>query len=170
MTGDDTAEMHKLMSGFEETTKLQPSEALVAACRKEMVSARVTDEEILETIRDVHARTSDSYTLDPHSAIGVAAARKIGKTAGVPMVCLACAHWAKFPDANQAALGEQVRSSSELPCMLRGGTWHRANPGRPGRKVGGRWEWEWNGTGRLPLHPPTDALRHFADIVGTRRA
>uniref|UniRef100_A0A7S3AUL0 Threonine synthase N-terminal domain-containing protein n=1 Tax=Haptolina ericina TaxID=156174 RepID=A0A7S3AUL0_9EUKA len=118
MTGDDTAEMHKLMSGFEETTKLQPSEALVAACRKEMVSARVTDEEILETIRDVHARTSDSYTLDPHSAIGVAAARKIGKTAGVPMVCLACAHWAKFPDANQAALGEQTSSALVVPEPL----------------------------------------------------
>ena len=44
--------------------------------------------------------------LDPHSAVGVAAARQLGSSPGVPMVCLACAHWAKFPDALTQALGD----------------------------------------------------------------
>ena len=45
---------------------------LVAASREVMCSASVADSEILETIKDVYAR-ADGYTLDPHSAIGVAA-------------------------------------------------------------------------------------------------
>ena len=76
-----------------------------------MDSASVPDEEILTTIADVY-KEGNGYTLDPHSAIGVAAARKARKpnATDVPMIVLACAHWAKFPDANKAALGaEKVR-------------------------------------------------------------
>jgi len=117
MTGDNTAEMAGLMNGFEASKTLAASPALVNACREHMTSARVTDDEILATISDVHAR-ADGYTLDPHSAIGVAAARRIGVTPGVPMICLACAHWAKFPDANRAALGEETAASLVVPEEL----------------------------------------------------
>ena len=78
-----------------------------------MDSASVPDEEILTTIADVY-KEGNGYTLDPHSAIGVAAARKARKpnATDVPMIVLACAHWAKFPDANKAALGaEKVRET-----------------------------------------------------------
>ena len=37
---------------------------------------------------------------------------------GVPMVCLACAHWAKFPDANRAALGKAKAASLTVPEPL----------------------------------------------------
>ena len=90
---------------------LKPSKALLEASRAEMDSASVPDEEILTTIADVY-KEGNGYTLDPHSAIGVAAARKARKpnATDVPMIVLACAHWAKFPDANKAALGaEKVR-------------------------------------------------------------
>jgi len=116
MSGDDTATMAKLMNGFEESKNLAASEALVQACRGHMTSARVEDDAILTTIKDVHAR--GDYVLDPHSAIGVAAARQVGTTPGVPMICLACAHWAKFPDANRAALGEQAAGALVVPEEL----------------------------------------------------
>ena len=82
-----------------------------------MDSASVPDEEILTTIADVY-KEGNGYTLDPHSAIGVAAARKARKpnATDVPMIVLACAHWAKFPDANKAALGaEKVRDPTRRP-------------------------------------------------------
>ena len=87
---------------------LKPSKALLEASRAEMDSASVPDEEILTTIADVY-KEGNGYTLDPHSAIGVAAARKARKpnATDVPMIVLACAHWAKFPDANKAALGAE---------------------------------------------------------------
>lgn len=116
--GDDAAAMAKMMSNFEATGSLNPPASLVEAARGVMTSASIEDDEVLETIRDVHAR-GGGYTLDPHSAIGVAAARKVrpeGST--VPMVCLACAHWAKFPDANVRALGKEAAAALVVPEPL----------------------------------------------------
>ena len=105
------------MTRFEASGSLQPPSSLVAASSNEMDSASVQDDEILKTIEDVHAR-ADGYTLDPHSAIGVAAARRARKDADVPMICLACAHWAKFPDANKLALGSTKAASLTVPEPL----------------------------------------------------
>ena len=42
--------------------------------------------------------------------------RPAGST--TPMICLACAHWAKFPDANAAALGKEKSSKLTIPEPL----------------------------------------------------
>ena len=60
-------------------------------------SQRVSDEETCETIARVY-RDSE-YLLDPHSAIGYKAALDCSANAATPMVTLATAHPAKFPDA-----------------------------------------------------------------------
>jgi len=118
MTGDDTAAMKALMDTFESSGTLNPPASLVEASRAVMDAASVTDSEILATVADVHQR-ADGYTLDPHSAIGVAAARK-ARAAGTdaPMVCLACAHWAKFPDATKKGLGAEAFSALQTPEPL----------------------------------------------------
>ncbi|HST76556.1 MAG TPA: threonine synthase, partial [Acetobacteraceae bacterium] len=54
-------------------------------------------------IRRLHAATG--YLADPHSAIGIAAARALPCGHGVPMVAVATAHPAKFPDAMARATG-----------------------------------------------------------------
>jgi threonine synthase len=64
---------------------------------------RVDDEATSATIRSVHAETGE--LLDPHSAIGVAAARSIRRDDGIPVIAVATAHPAKFPDAVEAATG-----------------------------------------------------------------
>ena len=56
----------------------------------------------LAEIRGLHA--AGGYLADPHSAIGIAAARA-RPTPGVPTVAMATAHPAKFPDAMQRATG-----------------------------------------------------------------
>jgi len=121
--GDDPQAMAQLMSRFEAEGDLKPPDSLVAAARAQMMSASIADVDVLATIKDVYAR-SDGYTLDPHSAIGVAAARKVrapgseGASASSPIVCLACAHWAKFPDANVAALGKETSATLVVPEPL----------------------------------------------------
>jgi len=107
MAGDDDKLMAQLMKGFEADGVLRPTAEMLTNSRVQMTSAAVKDEEILTTIADVYKRTK-GYTLDPHSAIGVAAARKTRADASVPMICLACAHWAKFPDANRSALQDDA--------------------------------------------------------------
>lgn len=54
----------------------------------------------------------NGYLLDPHSAVGVRAAEK--NNIQTPIICLACAHPAKFGDAIRKALG----SEPELPVEL----------------------------------------------------
>jgi threonine synthase len=45
------------------------------------------------------------YLADPHSAIGIAAARAHPPGPGVPMIAMATAHPAKFPEAMERATG-----------------------------------------------------------------
>jgi threonine synthase len=61
-----------------------------------------------ETIRDVYER--NEYLLDPHTAIGVRAARNCRRDKSIPMITLGTAHPAKFPDA-VAKAGLDVKPS-----------------------------------------------------------
>lgn len=70
--------------------------------RRDFVAAAITEDEVTETISSFN--NDFSYVLDPHTAIGVKAAQKF-KAVGVPMVCLATAHPAKFGDVVTAATG-----------------------------------------------------------------
>ena len=45
------------------------------------------------------------HFIDPHTAVGVAVAEKETRDPSIPMVVLATAHAAKFPDAVEAACG-----------------------------------------------------------------
>jgi threonine synthase len=66
-------------------------------------AASIDDAATLEVIRDVHERTG--LLVDPHTAVGIGAARATRSSADEPMVCLATAHPAKFPDAVEQATG-----------------------------------------------------------------
>ena len=74
-------------------------------------TAAVSDAQTLGTLRRVHALSG--YVLDPHTAVGVAAAAELlgapappaARAAPVRVVCMACAHPVKFLPAVAAALG-----------------------------------------------------------------
>ena len=66
-------------------------------------AASLDDDATLEVIADVHRRTG--YLADPHTAVGIGAARACQRRPDLPMVCLATAHPAKFPDAVERATG-----------------------------------------------------------------
>lgn len=78
------------------------SQGALQALREQYLSGRMSEEETLAMIRTIRAETGE--ILCPHSAIGVAVARQHVEP-GVPMVTLATAHPAKFPDAVEAAIG-----------------------------------------------------------------
>ncbi len=63
---------------------------------------RLDDTDIIVAIRALRAATG--YLADPHSIIGIEAARAL-HTPGTPMVAMATAHPAKFPDAMEQATG-----------------------------------------------------------------
>ncbi|ADZ89975.1 threonine synthase [Marinomonas mediterranea] len=64
-------------------------------------SYKVDDEGTCDVIANVFSETQ--YLLDPHTAIGLEAARKCWKDKSVPMITLATAHPVKFPEAVEKA-------------------------------------------------------------------
>ncbi|SMX42236.1 threonine synthase [Maliponia aquimaris] len=78
------------------------SQGAMQALREHFDSGRVSEEETLDTI--LLAQTTMGELLCPHSAVGVRVAEKQRK-ADTPMITLATAHPAKFPDAVEKASG-----------------------------------------------------------------
>ncbi|MEO1293691.1 MAG: threonine synthase [Pseudomonadota bacterium] len=99
----DAGAITGLMNSLKQSGGFTLAEPARAKLRAEFDSARVSEAETAETIRRVYG--DSAYLLDTHTAIGVHAASQVARTDGVPMVCLGCAHAAKFPDAVEAACG-----------------------------------------------------------------
>ncbi len=85
---------------------------LMQRARDVFVARHFDDAETVATMRDEYRLSGE--VLDPHSAVGVAAARAVAHTSGVPVVALGAAHPAKFPDAVEKAIGKRP----ELPARL----------------------------------------------------
>ena len=75
---------------------------------------RVDTEKTITTIRNTWERFG--YLVDPHTAVGVAAATNAPSDG--PVVCLATAHPAKFPHAVNQAVGRSVASHPRLESLL----------------------------------------------------
>ena len=75
----------------------------MAALGAQFASGRCSEEETVDTIRRTFAQTGE--ILCPHSAVGVKVAEEHLGT--IPMITLATAHPAKFPDAVESAMGQR---------------------------------------------------------------
>jgi threonine synthase len=80
-------------------------------------AARIDDRETLDVISDVYERYD--YLIDPHTAVGIGAARKVGRD-GEHIICLSTAHPAKFPDAVRKATGVEPEIPERLAAALEG--------------------------------------------------
>jgi threonine synthase len=65
--------------------------------------ARFDDDATIAIMREVHATTG--LLVDPHTAVGIGASRARRRDPDVPMIALATAHPAKFPEAVATATG-----------------------------------------------------------------
>ena len=110
--GRDGASLAAAMHGFEASRHLQLSPGQQAQAATLFTAARIDADEMALTLRWAHERCGQ--VLDPHTAIGLAAARAYG--GDEPVVTLATAHPAKFRDAVERATG--VRPS--LPPRAQG--------------------------------------------------
>ncbi|WBL32597.1 threonine synthase [Sinirhodobacter sp. HNIBRBA609] len=100
--GKDGAAVAQLMDELKTKGGFAVSQGALQALRETYVSGRVSEEETSQTITEELKRSGE--LLCPHSAVGV----RVGAAhvaAPVPMVTLATAHPAKFPDAVEAATG-----------------------------------------------------------------
>lgn len=103
LNGRDGAALSAQMAGFEATKAMQLTNAQREGASALFTSARADAEEMDAAIR--WAWEACGELIDPHTAIGLHAARASGLPRDVPVVTLATAHPAKFPEAVEAATG-----------------------------------------------------------------
>ena len=118
LLGRDGGRLSALMEDFKGAGEFRLEDALHAKARADFSSHRFDDDAIRAAIGRVRRETG--ITVDPHTAIGIAAARA-EREAGAPdgpVVALACAHPAKFPDAVEAACGVRPGLPPHLSDLL----------------------------------------------------
>jgi threonine synthase len=113
--GGDGARVAALMDQFRATGRMAVPDSAWDSMRAVFSAARFDD---AATLAEMSARwAKGGMMLDPHSAIGLAAA-EAGRRPGETMIALATAHPAKFPDAVERATGQRPALPPALADLL----------------------------------------------------
>jgi len=99
----DAEAVRRLMDGLKQSGRFSIEAEPLAAIRAEFDASAVSEEETTAEIARVLKETGQM--IDPHTAIGTHAARKL--KGGALVVALGTAHAAKFPDAIEKATGKR---------------------------------------------------------------
>jgi threonine synthase len=113
--GRDGDAVATLLGRFRDERRVTVDADRFASLGEGFAAYRADDAATLDVIADVHRRTG--RLLDPHTAVAVAAARQHGEVPE-PMVVLATAHPAKFPDAVERATGVRPALPPRLADLL----------------------------------------------------
>src|SRR5262249_24655842 len=115
----DGASLAQAMASFRRNGQLAVGEARWRAARSVFDGYRFDDAETLHAIAGVQRQTGE--LVDPPTAIGIAAAHAGERSpdgGGAPIVALATAHPAKFPDAVERATGRRPALPPPLSDLL----------------------------------------------------
>jgi threonine synthase len=111
----DAAATAALMQEFRRTGRMPVPDATWKRATAVFQGLALDDAETEAAIRRIHETTG--YLADPHSAIGIEAARIAG---GATVVAMATAHPAKFPDAVEKATGIRPSLPPRLAHLMSG--------------------------------------------------
>ena len=112
LLGRDATRLRALMAGFRDTGRLEIDPAGLDALGGIFAAGRASEEETRAAMRRTFAATGE--IVDPHTAVGLEVARRLRREMAGPVVHLATAHPAKFPDTVAEVLGRRPR----LPARL----------------------------------------------------
>ena len=121
MVGRDTGVLNFYMGQFENNKKFNVDKSMLAKFNNEFVSFKVSDIEIIDEIKNTYHKSN--YLLDPHSAVGVRAAKTAISEGRVddkiPLISLACAHPSKFPKVIEKSLNFSPENPRALETILK---------------------------------------------------
>ena len=104
------------MTAFRKTGKFAAPSAGWPAVKRLFSAYRLDDAGTLKVMGDLYRRTG--MLIDPHSAIGIAAAEAMRRDKSIPVVALATAHPATFPDAVKKATGVHPQLPAHLANLM----------------------------------------------------
>ena len=110
----DDNETRTIMHGIRENGKYIISKDKMEKINKDFLSASMSENEILDTIKEVHIKYD--IILDPHSAIGFGSLNKVNLEGN--NIVLATAHPCKFPEAIDKSIGIKPDLPDELKYVI----------------------------------------------------
>ncbi|MBY0612917.1 MAG: threonine synthase [Beijerinckiaceae bacterium] len=114
--GRDADAVRGMMASLKQSGRFEvPAEAL-AFIRDGFDAERAGEDEVADAMRETLDRAG--YLAEPHTATAIVAAETSGFAAGVPVIMLATAHPAKFPEAIKAVLGRDAALPPRLAHLL----------------------------------------------------
>jgi threonine synthase len=115
--GRDAASVRGLMAGLTQSRSFTVAPEPLETIRRDFQAASVPEDEVADEIGRTWREAG--YLLDPHTAIGVRAARRhLAGDPAIPVVALSTAHPAKFPDAVERATGLRPPLPPHLADLL----------------------------------------------------
>lgn len=112
----DAPALAAMMAGFDATRRLTLTDAMRARAGTLFGSARIDADGMASAQRWAHEQAGE--IVDPHTAIGLAAARGARLDPQVPVVTLATAHPAKFRDAVERATGTRPHTPARIAGLF----------------------------------------------------
>jgi threonine synthase len=120
----DATATAQIMADFRATGQMAVPEHVWQAVRREFTGFALDNDATLAEIARI--KQDYGYIADPHSAIGIAAARACTPV-GLPVIAAATAHPAKFPDAMERAIGIRLGLPTRLAHLyVKPEQFHRA--------------------------------------------
>ena len=116
LEGRDGGRVASIMAGLGDSGRFAVDAGTLKAAQALFEGASFDDEETKATIKAVFDATGE--LVDPHTAVGIAAARARRRDPDRPMIALATAHPAKFPDAVEDATGVRPDLPERLSNLL----------------------------------------------------
>ncbi len=116
LLGYDPLQLTAVMNLFKQNGRFTLDESLMARARKDFSAHRCDDANTIKIIKQCYDETAE--VIDPHTAVALSGALALKDDPAVPIVSLACAHAAKFPDAVEQAIGRRPALPERLSDLL----------------------------------------------------
>jgi threonine synthase len=113
---EDGSKVESFMGQLQKEKSFRVSPMQLGIARQIFTAAQISDERTLKTIESTYKKSG--IILDPHTAVGMAAALELEHELPDPVVVLGCAHPAKFPDTIERALGRRLELTHDIQELL----------------------------------------------------
>jgi threonine synthase len=115
--GRDASAVRRLMAALKQAGEFPLAPPALEAIRRDFDAERVDENACADEMARVYR--DSGVAIDPHSAVGVHAARAaLKRDPATPVVSLATAHPAKFPEAVERAIGRRPELPSHLADIV----------------------------------------------------
>jgi threonine synthase len=112
LLGRDGSAVRAKMESFKQSGSFTLDEKQMKEAKAIFEARRCSDAQTIIMMAECYKETG--YMIDPHTAVGLFAAWAAERDLKIPLVALACAHPAKFPDAVEKATGIRPPLPSHL--------------------------------------------------------